>query len=101
MCTYNATLVALVMALSLLTLNPGGCSAPTLNVSFQIYVEKAISNPDIVLLQETYTLNEKSPCCSPGHTRGSGELIIKNKKMPFVLSFPFGTTVPAAVTVSS
>ena len=66
----NSALFALVMALSLLTLNIGGCSAPTLN--------KITSNPVIVLLQETYTLNEKSRCwnvwshtpfCSPGPTR--------------------------------
>ena len=82
MCTYNATLFALVMALSLLTLNTGGCSAPTLNASFQIYVETVISNPDIVLLQEAYTLNEKSPCWNLwSHTPFAPRAILEGREL--------------------
>ena len=84
-----------MMALSLLTLNTGGCSAQTQNASFQIYVDRIASNPDLVLLQETYTLTENSsswntwshtPFCSPGPTRGSGVTTLINKSKIDILS---------------
>ena len=76
-----------VMALSLLTLNTGGCSAISQNASFKVFVDHLTSNPDIVFLQETYQLNENSSCwrewsyvpfCSPSSSRGSGVTTLLN-----------------------
>ena len=90
------TLLSLAMTLSLLTLNTGGCSALTQNASFQVYIDQISSNPDLVLLQETYNLNESSPCwnmwsytpyCSPGPTRGSGvTTLVKNTDIEVISS---------------
>ena len=90
------SLLSLAMTMSLLTLNTGGCSALTQNASFQVYIDQISSNPDLVLLQETYNLNESSPCwnmwsytpyCSPGPTRGSGvTTLVKNTDIEVISS---------------
>ena len=76
-----------VMSLSLLTLNTGGCSTQTQNVSFKVYVEQIAFNPDVIFLQETYQLKDSSACwntwshkpfCSPGISRGSGVTTLVN-----------------------
>ena len=83
------------MTLSVLTLNIGGCSAQTQNASFKVYVEQIAFNPNLVFLQETYNLNEKSSCwrtwshtpfCSPGLSRGSGVTSLINKSKFDILS---------------
>ena len=72
---------SLIMSLSLLTLNTGGCSAPSKNITFQQYIQQSSYNPDIVLLQEINNLSTSSSIwrtwpykvfCTPGSTRGTG-----------------------------
>ena len=78
-----------LMAVSIVTLNTGGCSTPTKNASIRVYVDHVLHNPDIVLLQESNTLTHEDLCwkewpfkafCTPGSTKGSGvtTLIKKN-----------------------
>ena len=83
------------MALSMLTLNTGGCSSQTKNASFKIYVEQIAFNPSIIFLQETYHLKESDSCwnawshkpsCSPASMRGSGVTTLINSSKIDILS---------------
>ena len=69
------------MTLTLATLNTGGCSETLKNLSVRTYVDLTLHNPDIVLLQETNTLNANSSCwshwpysvhCAQSNSRGTG-----------------------------
>lgn len=78
------------MALSIVSLNTGGCSEEIRNLSVQSYVDLTLRNPDIVLLQETYNLHENSSCwkhwpyrvhCPQGDSRGTGVVtLFKNNR---------------------
>ena len=77
------------MTLSVLTLNTRGCSSSVKNASLYTYIENICNKPDIILLQETYTISNGhpswiswpnyTPLCNPSPSRGSGVVtLIKN-----------------------
>ena len=79
------------MALSLLTLNTGGCSSSIRNASFKAYLSHISSTPDVVFLQEANNLTEDStswkdwpytPLCAPSLTCRTGVVtLLKTNKL--------------------
>ena len=84
------------MALSLITLNTGGCCNITRNASLKNYFELLAPKNDIILLQETYNVKSNHPCwknwpnyipiCAPGSAPGSGVTTLIHRNIEAIAS---------------